>query len=236
MSSIIILPPTAVQIPLGLVIGYFLATISESIVHRLIGHAAPWQRRLWKQLPWLLNQLSLSHFRHGVVHHCLTFRSNFLTKLDSKSHERYVIQIALKKGDNNINSKHCNYGLTIGWIGFLNFNLTTLPFLPIIAMTLGLSTALSCLPMLMLTPSLSRWIHPFLHVKPDIAPKQAPRLISLLLKTKYFKYVARHHFLHHKYHSCNFNLLLGGDWLLGVHRSPSPADLLEMKDLGLKID
>ena len=223
------------QLPLGLVIGYLLATVSESIWHRLICHAEPQQRMFWKKQPLLFEPFSLSFFRHGVVHHCLTYRSDFVTKFENEEHKRRVIRIALQNGDCNISKAHCDYGLTISWVGFLNFNLTTFPFLPVIAMTLGLWSALSCFPMLIITPSLSRWIHPYLHASPDIIEKTAPRLVKLLLRTRYFRYVACHHFLHHKYQICNFNLLLGGDWLLGVHQNPSLADLQEMEALGFEV-
>jgi hypothetical protein len=63
-----------------------------------------------------------------------------------------------------------------------------------------------------------------------------PTLLGLLMDSRYIRAVRRHHYLHHKYLDCNFNLLLGGDWLLGVHRSPTPANLDAMSEIGIRRD
>lgn len=187
-------------------------------------------------MPNFFSPFILSHFRHGIVHHHLTFRSDFVTKFADYQQKNRVTAIAHRKGDLEIDADHCDFGLTIGWVGFFYFNLLTLPLLPIIYLLTGCLAGLAYALMLLIAPSLSRWIHPYLHKDLRDAAEYAPIAIRFLLKTGYFRSVRRHHYLHHKYLDCNFNLLLGGDWLLGVHRCPTPADLNEMKSTGFRLD
>lgn len=224
------------QISFGLIAGYLSATLSESAFHRLVGHASPSHQRAWRNKPDFFSPFILSHFRHGIVHHHLTFRSDFLTKFADCQEKDRVTALAHKKGDIEIAADHCDFGLTIGWLGFFYFNLVTLPFVPVILLLVGPIGASAYALMLVITPSLSRWIHPYLHQDIRKPGGNVPIVIRLLLNSGYFRTVRRHHYLHHKYLDCNYNLLLGGDWLLGVHRSPTPTDLSEMNNIGIRLD
>ena len=226
--------PIYIQISTGLLMGYLTATLSESILHRYVTHATRQRKCRWASNPRLYCYLSRSHFRHAIVHHGWTFRSDHVTQFDNNNHRISVDSRALAAGDGKI--KEIDYGLRAGWIGFVTYNLTTIPILPILAIVFGPWSAATATPLLAITPVLSRWFHPYLHCNHENAIREAPIWIAWLLQTTYFKAVARHHFLHHKHPNSNFNLLLGGDWLLGVHRSPTLADLEEMKGLGLRID
>jgi hypothetical protein len=80
---------------------------------------------------------------------------------------------------------------------------------------------------------LAQFVHPHLHrnhreVMDD--PRAWPRFMA---RTRYFRHLAQHHWLHHNYPNCNYNLLLGGDWLLGVHRRADADDLVAMQSIGL---
>jgi hypothetical protein len=55
----------------------------------------------------------------------------------------------------------------------------------------------------------------------------------VLAKSAYFKYLAKHHWLHHRYIDCNYNLMLGGDYLLGVWRGATDEDVGAMRSIGL---
>ena len=49
-----------------------------------------------------------------------------------------------------------------------------------------------------------------------------------------YKFLARHHYLHHKYPSKNFNVVLPlADYVLGTNARPSKSDLTAMSQLGL---
>src|SRR2546428_58063 len=61
-----------------------------------------------------------------------------------------------------------------------------------------------------------------------------PWPICWFARTSYFRFIARHHFLHHRYCRYNFNLVLGGDVWRGKYRRPSDRDWKEMKRLGLE--
>jgi hypothetical protein len=62
---------------------------------------------------------------------------------------------------------------------------------------------------------------------------RAPFVVRVLAKTAYFRYLARHHWLHHRYTNRNYNLLLGGDYVLGVSRKANNEDLDEIHSIGL---
>ena len=79
------------------------------------------------------------------------------------------------------------------------------------------------------------FVHPLMH-SPYVISSQRKDLLGVLLRTKYIRRVIRHHWLHHKYPTYNFNLLLLGDFLLGTHLEPSESDIEEMRDSGIPLD
>lgn len=218
----------------GLLAGYLTVTVSESALHRFIGHATSRRRHRWAANPRLCRYLLLSHFRHAVVHHGLTYKSNYVTQFDGKDHKDAVDRRTLAVGD--VHVEKAGYGLMPGWTGLVTYNLTTVPVIVLLALVFEPVAAVAAIPWLAVAFALSRWFHPYLHRDHEAAVREAPRWVGRLLRTSYFRAVARHHFLHHKYPNSNFNLLLGGDWLLGVHRRATRADLDEMSAIGLRID
>jgi hypothetical protein len=49
-----------------------------------------------------------------------------------------------------------------------------------------------------------------------------------------YKFLARYHYLHHRYQNRNFNVVFPfADFVLGTNASPSESDLKEMHELGL---
>jgi hypothetical protein len=124
----------------------------------------------------------------------------------------------------------------MGLRGLVTYNLTIVPIVSIVCMLAGPWALAGALPMLTVAPVLAMFIHPYLHRDHEAATREAPALVALLLRTRYFRALSRHHFLHHKYPNCNFNLLLGGDYPLGTHRSPSAQDLSEMAAIGILVD
>ncbi|MFN4149458.1 MAG: hypothetical protein ACK4IX_00810, partial [Candidatus Sericytochromatia bacterium] len=80
---------------------------------------------------------------------------------------------------------------------------------------------------------LAHFVHPYVHMSYNEALRTAPNSIRWFLLTPYFKFLAQHHYLHHKYVNCNFNLLLGGDIIWKNQRFPNSEDIIEMKKLGI---
>lgn len=215
------------QFAAGFATAYLAATVSESFLHRAIGHATPRLRRSWARHPRLCGHLLRAHYRHAVVHHGLTFARDHVTQFLDEEDKARVDAIVAAKGDPLIVEER--YGLTIGLRGFFTYNSLPILMLPALAWSCGPGACIGALPVLLVAPLLSMFIHPYLHLPHERAVRESPRLVSWLLETSYFRAVARHHFLHHVYQRSNFNLLLGGDWLLGTHRRASPADRDAMK-------
>lgn len=216
---------------LGLGLSYLAASVSESWLHRCVGHAGARTRRFWARHPWLFGHLLKCHYRHSVVHHGLTFRADHVTQFRDGGEQAEVDRKVEPRADPHIRGER--YGLTIGPRALVTYNATVLPIVPVLFAALGPWAAAGALPALAIAPLCAMLIHPYLHRDHSGAVGEAPPLIAALLRTRYFRAVARHHFLHHKYTRFNFNLMLGGDYLLGTHRWADAADRAEMAALGL---
>ena len=79
------------------------------------------------------------------------------------------------------------------------------------------------------------FVHPYIHLPYQQALEEAPKHDSKFFKTKYMRAVIRNHYMHHKYPDNNFNLILGGDYILGYHRNASAEDIESMKVLGIPV-
>ena len=222
-----------VQILVGLAATYLVATVSESCLHRFVLHASVRTRRFWARNPRLCAHLPRAYYRHAVVHHGLTFRKNHVTQFVSVEEKAVVDRITQRAADERIRAER--YGLTVGLRAFVTYNLTVLPIIPVVVILAG-PWATAGASVLVVTPLLSMLIHPYLHREHEAATREAPAVLAFLLKTRYFQAVSRHHYLHHKYPECNFNLLLGGDFLLGTYRKAGAQDLREIAAIGLGDD
>jgi len=74
---------------------------------------------------------------------------------------------------------------------------------------------------------------PYLHRPHEEVVAGVSPVLRWVLKTRYVRFLRCHHYLHHRYGDCNFNLLLGGDIVLGRSRRPTTQDWDEMCRLGL---
>ena len=219
------------QLAIGLATSYLAATVSESYLHRTVGHATPRLRRFWARHPRLCGFLTRAHYRHAVVHHGLTFTRDHVTQFSDAADKDRVDTIVAPRGDRLIKKER--YGLTICLRGLLTYNVTILPIMLVIFWLCGPVACLGALPMTFAVPLLSMVVHPYLHLPHREAIRRAPRPVAFLLATSYFRAVARHHYIHHVYQCYNFNLLLGGDYLLGTHRRACPDDLHAMETIGI---
>jgi hypothetical protein len=222
------------QLAVGLATAYLATTLSESCLHRTVGHASPRLRRFWLRHPRLCGHLIRAHYRHAIVHHGLTFTRDHVTQFVDAADKARVDSIVAARCDWLIEKEH--YGLTVGLRGLLTYNMSVVPIFPVLFWLCGSVACLGAFPVLLAAPLLSMLVHPYLHLPHTEAVHRSSRPVAFLLRTRYFRAVARHHYLHHVYQCCNFNLLLSGDRLLGTHRRASPADLRAMEQIGISID
>lgn len=219
---------------LGLLLGYLLATLAESFLHRSVQHAGSRVRKFWLRHPRLFAPFLRAYYSHHTIHHARTFRHDYVTQFRDAREQQQVDRELPPAWAERI--KREDYGLTLkGW-GILLFLLPVAPLIPLLYFVLGAWVCLGALlPLLVVYPLMSMWIHPLLHrAHGDAAGRTSP-LGRWLLKTRYMKAVVRGHYLHHRYINCNYNLLLGGDYLFGAYRRPSAADLKDMARLGLPV-
>jgi hypothetical protein len=215
--------------------GYAAASVSESLLHRHVLHAGARFRRLWRRHPYLFSAFRRAYYSHHVIHHARTYRRSFVEMFRDEQ-ERQSLDRQIPKQYRRLIIAE-KYGTTQTAMGAVYFLLPSLPVIPLTYTVWGgWATIGTLVPLLLVYPLMSMCVHPFVHRTYGEALAAAPRLVALFLKTRYVRAVIRHHYLHHRYVNCNFNLLLGGDLLLGVHRRPSAEDLAEIAELGLPTD
>ena len=218
------------QIVVGLMLGYVVVSLLESLVHRVIYHAGPRTRRLWAQHPRISGPFRHAYFSHGIVHHRWTFRRNFVTQFTSE-HERERLDQSMQ-GPQGLLIRREHYGMTLRGVGIVWFNLPMVPVVLLIGLLCGPWVLVGALPALAVYSCLAMFVHPYLH-RPHDAVAGASPVLRWMLKTGYIRFLRQHHYLHHRYADCNFNLLLGGDVVLGRYRVPTAQDWDEMCRLGL---
>ncbi len=222
-----------IEFIIGTFIGYLIITVSESFFHRYIQHAPYGVRRQYRYLRHLGTSLRQAWYSHHVVHHYRTFRHTFTvqfdtvdqqTRLDHHLNEQKMIEIA-----------ETDYGVRIGRKAkyYIKYMAPTLPLFTLACVTGGAAFSLGALIPLIIWPMMAQFVHPYLHMRHDDIKTEAPLYARLVSKTTYFKWLAIHHWMHHRYEHCNYNLLLGGDVILGVQRFPRSSDWEEMGEAGL---
>ena len=219
---------------LGICVGYLLVSLAESFLHNHVAHASAAVRRMWKKTKWFYKWFDRPFYSHHVVHHFLTYRVDYVTQFKDKADHAQIDRSILDDYASGIKKER--YGLTLRGMGILRFVAPVAPLFVILPLMFGWFTFIGSLLPLAAYPWMSMVVHPWLHRPHAEVDEYAHPIIVALFRTKYMKLVVQNHFMHHKYTDCNFNLLLGGDLLLGVYRRPSHEDLIEMRKLGLLVD
>jgi hypothetical protein len=223
----------SVQVISGLVCGYLTLSVCESFFHRTIQHANPLLRLWYEKAGWLGQVLLDAWYSHHVVHHFLTFKTNYVTQFgDDEERSRLDAHLKATQIGYIID---CRYGVILGnqLKHYAEYMAPTLPvFVSLCCLGGGWFTIGACVP-LCVWPLLAQFVHPYLHMRYDSVIERGPFVVRVLARTAYFRYLARHHWLHHRYTNCNYNLLLGGDRVLGVHRSATKQDIDEMRAIRL---
>ncbi|MCF8059658.1 MAG: hypothetical protein K9K67_10200 [Bacteriovoracaceae bacterium] len=213
---------------LGIILGLFSATISESFFHKFFGHPFESVKRLYFKNTTLFSACLKPYYQHFVIHHKLTYLKHFFSQFDSKEHKERVDNWI----DHNFDEEFRNliwierYNLTLkGFIGTLPF---AGPFCigPIlIYYFLGVEAFLGSLLTGYIPVWMSKYIHPLIHA-PEETQNHGP-FIRWFMTTKYAEKILLNHFLHHNDGNKNFNLFLGGDQLIGLHRVGTREELEE---------
>ena len=217
---------------LGMILGLISATISESFFHMFFGHPFEIVKKLYFKNTSIFSACLKPYYQHFVIHHKKTYLKHFFSQFDSKEHKERVDNWIVKNFDEEFKNLIWieRYNLTLkGFIGTLPF---AGPFCigpALICYFLGIEAFLGCLVTSYIPVWMSKYIHPLIHA-PEETHKHGT-FVRWFMKTRYAERVLLNHFLHHNNGNKNFNLFLGGDYLIGLHRSGSPDELVEYGDL-----
>ncbi len=217
---------------LGILLGLVSATISESFFHMFFGHPFEKVKKLYFKNTALFTACLKPYYQHYVIHHKKTYLNHFFSQFDSIEH--------MKRVDTWIESNFGEEFKNLIWIERYNLTLKgfigTLPFAgpfcigpALIYSFFGVEALLGSLLTGYIPVWMSKYIHPLIH-----APEETHRhgaFIRWFMTTRYAEAILLNHFLHHNNGNKNFNLFLGGDYLIGLHRSGSPEELREYNSL-----
>jgi len=205
-------------------------------MHQNVSDAPNKSVNRWERFPLLYGYLLRTRYSHHVIHHCRTFKQDYVTQFRNVA-ERETLNLELAgRGSHGRIIQRSHYAVRLHGSGSLVFISPLLPVIPLTFMMMGGWATIGACVALALPPLFSYFIHPYLHLPHERAVREAPFLTAWLLKRWYFRAMARNHYMHHRYIASNFNLVLGGDLLRGRYRRPSSKDLSEMQRLGLRID
>jgi len=227
------------EIPLrilqGLFFGYFNASISESLIHNFFGHAPKWLRKSYKKCPQLFRWLKWTYESHTEIHHGRTHKKEFTTQFETVEQERELLESLLPW--QRVQVKITQFGLTIGFESFPYFiGPPAFIGLPIVYFLSGGIATITASLLLFAPPLVSMCVHPFIHKPYEQVLAEATGITKLWMKTSYYRSIVRQHWIHHKYPRYNFNLVPGGDELLGTYRAPGVRDLEQMSRLGIPMN
>lgn len=227
---------TALQLVLGLGLGYGISSWVESFMHEYVSDARPSAVKAWMRAPWLFRPLINTHYSHHTVHHVRTYRGDHVTQFRSDAEREALTADLHARGKHGRVVLAGAFGTRLYGSGALVFVAPLVIFFPVFWFALGPVGFLGGSVTLLLPPFMSHFIHPWLHRPFEQGQEEAPRWVALLLRTGYMRAVYRNHFLHHRYGGVsNFNLVLGADLLRRKSRASSARDLEVMEELGLPL-
>jgi hypothetical protein len=218
----------------GLAAGYVIASLLESVIHEYVSDAGDPRVARWLKHPLLARPLLRARFSHHVIHHFQTYRADYVSQFVSIAHRERLRTMLLRRGRHGRIIIAGDFGNRLHGEGAFFFTLPSLAAGTILLLTTPLAFAGAAAPGLLLPPFFSHFVHPYLHTPPATLNAQAPRLVAMLLRTHYGRWMYRNHFMHHRTGgTSNFNLVLGADWLRRRIRRPSAADREAMVELGI---
>jgi hypothetical protein len=219
------------QVLSGLLLGYLAASVSESWCHRQFGHTTPGILKQFRRHRSTLGWLREIRFSHAILHHRATFTRSFTEQFEDTD-ERLQVMNRLPSTILS-RAQATNFGATITLSSFPFFMGLPLALIAPVFFVNPIIFIAAC-SMLPLPALLSMHLHPLMHMPYEKAAN-TPGVTGFIMKTSVVRWIVRHQWLHHRYEESNFNLLPGGDFLLGTHLSASPDDLREMAQEGIPV-
>jgi len=218
---------------------YLQATFWESLFHEYVLDLTPALRARRFQMRKLWPSLWRAHIDHAVIHHHMTFRRSY-TEMFSRPEEEARLkgilerQYALKDARTFTRSR---YGASFTWEGLLLVGVPVwLNFLWLLALpTIPAMAGCVAANLLFSTPYLvfSKWVHPYMHMRFDLAMQAAPPALRLILGSPYGVATRVSHYVHHQDPRTNYNLQYLADLLRRRWRRPSASEWDQMIALGL---
>lgn len=194
-----------------LIFSYTVSSLWENFVHWKILHSNKPSRRMWRKFGWIGQLMRCAYFSHNIIHHKNTFKESYFIQF-SKNGECDRLKHKLPKLLRNDIIRN-RYGLTISsfWevFTFSSFPLLVNLFLFVKSsefITILFIFIISIAPLL-----LSKYLHPSLH---DECTLETYKYNAW---ARYKKYIAQCHKVHHENGMKNFNLLPGGDFIVGTY-------------------
>jgi hypothetical protein len=191
-------------------IAYLVATLWEHYQHKHILHADGAKVKRWKNSSFWVHQVLYrgGYYAHHVVHHQKTFQKEYTRQFDSVEQREKLDAFLIKKFGKTDSEQ--NYGLTINTVyEYAMFVLPAFFLLPILAFSLEFYQLVIFAVPLVLPLLLSKYIHPVLHENRENR--------HWIYNNFYTRKIYETHYIHHQDDSKNFNLLLGGDWIMGTY-------------------
>lgn len=175
---------------------------------------------------WLIISMVIMSFIEHQVHSQLMHRRNFLSKRN-KSFQRIYEAHALDHHQ-HYSIEFCDEPVAPGMDKEIRL---TVRKAPIKALPFAVLIALISLPgaiIFLSVVTLHHWLWNKIHLE-----MHKPEGKSFSTWPVY-RFLARHHYLHHRYQNKNFNVVFPfADYVLGTDASATEADVAQMKRLGL---
>lgn len=219
----------------GAVMGYLLGAVAENLIHRYLAHPSGAMRRKFAAGGWLGKLFYRIADSHSGVHHGMTYRPKYTEQFESPEQQAQIDARLEKRAVEDIEAvKARRYGLIIESDAALRMTALVLPFSAVLSWMTGLDWAGSAALMassLLFIPHVN-FVHDYMHMSREKALQEANLPTKILLRSRYFAFVARNHFVHHESPNTNFNVLPGVDFLFGTFRKPTVEDLVKLRELG----
>jgi hypothetical protein len=214
----------------SLLFGYVVTSFLESWYHENLQHSSLTSR--WGSV---YNRLKPNaRFSHTVIHHQKTFVRDHVTQFRSEEDRIAVEQFIDASTDATSAKAIREERFGTHWNTESIFLVVVVIWVPILlfAPLFGRFIVFALLPVF---PVLffSTFCHRYLHMKKSEALLECKDkwMMRWFLSSRYGSYLYHYHFMHHKYATCNFNFLIGGDFWRGKHRVPTEKDVVEMRKI-----
>jgi hypothetical protein len=174
-------------------------SFGEVAIHRHLMH----RQRLWGWLYRALPDLRAQFKNHALLHH-----------------GKYYAEF-----DHEPDPEGKTFNVRILWGDRGRLQITFIPVLVILGLTVSWLSALTFAAMVLLHNHVWGVVHMQMHV---------PQPDCWFRNTRYFRFITRHHFMHHQQSNKNYNVVLPfADFVLGRAIGPRVSDVRHMLRLGL---